>query len=63
MTHDQFLEGRLQVIRTLAAAADPFIKRRLLDLAKTYERKIAGLGSSPPKRQAPTGQRIAGLDA
>ena len=34
---DEFLKGRAAHIREMAASADPFIRKRLLDLAKTYE--------------------------
>ena len=34
-----FLRDRLLYIRKLAENADPFIKKRLLDLAAAYERR------------------------
>jgi hypothetical protein len=37
---DKFLEQRLRLIRDLADKADPFIKRRLTDLANNYEAKL-----------------------
>ena len=37
MLDDQFRKQRAQLVRELAAKADPFIKRRLLDLAARYE--------------------------
>ena len=37
---DKFLEQRLLLIRDLADKADPFIKRRLTDLANKYEAKL-----------------------
>jgi hypothetical protein len=37
---EKFLEQRLRLIRDLADKADPFIKRRLTDLANNYEAKL-----------------------
>ena len=36
----EFLEERLQLVRALAEKADPFTKRRLLELADSYEGRI-----------------------
>lgn len=33
----EFVEERIRLIRSLAGKADPFIKRRLLDLAQRYD--------------------------
>ena len=33
----EFVEERVRLIRSLAGKADPFIKRRLLDLAQRYD--------------------------
>jgi hypothetical protein len=38
---DEFLKQRARFIRDLADKADPFIKRRLLDLARNYEARLA----------------------
>jgi hypothetical protein len=38
---DEFLKQRAQFIRDLADKADPFIKRRLMDLARNYDARIA----------------------
>ena len=38
---DEFLKQRAQFIRDLADKADPFIKRRLMDLAINYDARIA----------------------
>jgi hypothetical protein len=38
---EEFCRERLKIVRELAEEADPFIKRRLLDLARHYERRIA----------------------
>jgi hypothetical protein len=35
-----FMRERAQHIRNLAENADPFIKRRLLDLAASYEKRL-----------------------
>jgi hypothetical protein len=36
----EFLEERLRLVRALAEKADPFTKRRLLELADRYEGRI-----------------------
>ena len=38
---DEFLKQRARLIRELADKADPFIKRRLMDLARNYDARIA----------------------
>ncbi|MGY3134554.1 hypothetical protein ACVWZM_005236 [Bradyrhizobium sp. USDA 4501] len=38
MLDDEFNKQRANLVRDLASRADPFIKRRLLDLALRYER-------------------------
>ncbi len=37
MLDEQFMKQRASMVRDLASRADPFIKRRLLDLAARYE--------------------------
>jgi hypothetical protein len=37
---DEFCRGRARTVRALAERADPLIKRRLLQLASHYERRI-----------------------
>lgn len=37
---DEFLKERARIVRLLAEKADPFIKKRLLDLVEKYEEKI-----------------------
>jgi hypothetical protein len=37
---DEFCRERARTVRALAERADPFIKRRLLQLAQHYERRI-----------------------
>jgi hypothetical protein len=37
---DEYYTKRVRQIRDLAEKADPFIRRRLLDLAERYENKI-----------------------
>jgi len=38
---EQFLRDRAKIIRDLADKADPFIRKRLLDLAEQYDRRIS----------------------
>ena len=37
---DEFCRERARAVRAIAEHADPFIKRRLLQLARHYERRI-----------------------
>jgi hypothetical protein len=37
---EEFLKERVKLIRDLTDKADPFIKRRLLDLAKNYDTRL-----------------------
>jgi len=37
---DEFCRERARTVRSLAEQADPFIKKRLLQLAAHYERRI-----------------------
>jgi hypothetical protein len=37
---EEFLKQRIRLVRDLADKADPFIKRRLRDLANNYEAKL-----------------------
>ncbi|WP_370199476.1 hypothetical protein [Bradyrhizobium elkanii] len=48
---EEFYGSFAQRARDLAEKADPFTKRRLLDLAKQYDLK--GRGSSHPRMPAP----------
>ena len=41
MDEEEFLKQRVRLIRDLADKADPFIKRRLMDLANNYDASIA----------------------
>jgi hypothetical protein len=43
---DEFCRERARTVRALAEKADPFIKQRLLKLARHYERRIS-LGVKP----------------
>ena len=61
---EKFLEQRLRLIRDLADKADPFIKRRLTDLANDYEAKLRPSRASvltvsikTPSRDIPSGSR------
>ena len=38
---EEFCRERLRVVRELTDRADPFIKKRLLQLARHYERRIS----------------------
>lgn len=56
---EEFYSGFAQRARDLAEKADPFTKRRLLDLAQRYELKSRpgpshGRPSSPPRSTPPT---------
>ncbi|SFP71911.1 hypothetical protein SAMN05216330_109221 [Bradyrhizobium sp. Ghvi] len=50
---ENFIRGRAQDIRDLAAKADPFTRKRLLDLAATYERRL-----DPPHSAGTVGARF-----
>jgi hypothetical protein len=50
MLDDEFNKQRAKILRDLAEQADPFIKKRLLNLVERYE---------PKRRPAPIDQRIA----
>ena len=39
---DEFCKQRARAVRELAEKADPFIKKRLLELAMHYERRVTG---------------------
>jgi hypothetical protein len=61
---EKFLEQRLRLIRDLANKADPFIKRRLTDLANDYEAKlrpsqavVLSVSIKTPSRDIPSGSR------
>ncbi|MFK4536355.1 hypothetical protein ABIA00_004538 [Bradyrhizobium ottawaense] len=50
----EFYRGLAHRVRTIAERADPFTRRRLLDLAKRYDAKGGqALRSSPPERPLP----------
>lgn len=38
---DEFCKQRAKAVRELAEKADPFIKKRLLELARHYERRAS----------------------
>ncbi|MCA1402362.1 hypothetical protein [Bradyrhizobium sp. BRP56] len=40
---DEFCRERARTVRELAEQADPFIKKRLLQLAANYERRVSQL--------------------
>ncbi|GGI29305.1 hypothetical protein [Bradyrhizobium guangdongense] len=46
---EDFIRGRAEHIRELATKADPFTRKRLLELADSYERRLR------PPPYAPTG--------
>jgi hypothetical protein len=49
MLDDEFKKQRAQTVRDLAEKADPFIKRRLLDIAARYEDngRLSNVTSTP----------------
>jgi hypothetical protein len=52
---DEFLKRRVRLIRDLADKADPFTKRRLMDLARSYDARLA----RPPSRATVTLSNLA----
>ncbi|MDA9441588.1 hypothetical protein XH98_21365 [Bradyrhizobium sp. CCBAU 51745] len=46
---EDFIKGRAQDIRELATKADPFTRKRLLDLADTYERRLHPAPHAAPR--------------
>lgn len=48
MLDEEFFRRHVQKLHELAAGADPFIKKRLLQLASNYERRL----SHPPRPPA-----------
>ncbi|CUT13447.1 hypothetical protein BF49_4527 [Bradyrhizobium sp.] len=49
----EFYESLAQRVRALADRADPFTRRRLLDLAKRYDAKGGTARSGPTERPLP----------
>ncbi|MGY3549473.1 hypothetical protein ACVWZ4_004839 [Bradyrhizobium sp. USDA 4472] len=49
---EDFIKERAQDIRELAAKADPFTRKRLLDLADTYERRLRPAPHAAPRLAA-----------
>lgn len=63
---EEFYRGFAQRARDLAEKADPFTRRRLLDLAKRYDAKGKPPGSArplPPPRTTPPATPFAGASA
>ncbi|MET4493688.1 hypothetical protein [Bradyrhizobium sp. LA7.1] len=62
----EFYRGLAQRVRAIAATADPFTRRRLLDLAKRYDSNgsAAGRGATerplPAPRTTPTASSFSG---
>jgi hypothetical protein len=48
---DEFCRERLKTVQDLAEKADPVIRKRLLDLARHYERRLA-ISAKDPQRPA-----------
>lgn len=46
---DDFIAGRAKHIRELATKADAFTRKRLLDLAERYERRLRGAPPVPAR--------------
>ncbi|WP_230646767.1 hypothetical protein [Bradyrhizobium sp. Leaf401] len=60
---EEFYRGFAQRARDLAEKADPFTRRRLLDLAQRYDLKSRPSGSArplPPPRTNPPSTLFAG---
>ena len=59
--NEEFYKQRAREVRDIAAKADPFVKRRLLDLADRYDGQgrtsITPLPSAPVAIQNPNGER------
>jgi hypothetical protein len=63
--NEQYLKMQAERIRSLAAAADPFTSKRLLDLARHYDERLKGrssrhvsfLANLPERRPPETIQR------
>ena len=56
---DEFLKQRVRLIRELANKADPFIKRRLMDLARDYDARLARSPSRATVNLSNLGSEIA----
>jgi hypothetical protein len=56
----EFIKQRAAHCRLLAEKADPFIKRRLVDLAVSYDAKL-DLASRPPRTFGIPGSLLEGL--
>jgi hypothetical protein len=50
---DEFCRERARAVRELADKADPFIKKRLLELAKHYERRRIRISSEAEEATKP----------
>jgi len=58
---EEFYRGFAQRARDLAEKADPFTKRRLLDLAKRYVKSSgSSYGRTPPSRATPPNVLFSG---
>jgi hypothetical protein len=51
---EEFCKERARTIRALAKQADPLIKKRLLQLAAHYERRIQLLEKAPDEAPRPS---------
>jgi hypothetical protein len=49
----EFYRGLAQRVRSMAEQADPFTRRRLLDLAKRYDSKAGAAGRGSTERPLP----------
>lgn len=49
MLDEEFIKDRVQKLQEIAKVADPFIKRRLLELAVSYEQRLGKLSHPPTK--------------
>jgi hypothetical protein len=59
----EFSEERAKVIRSMASAADPFTKLRLLALAQKYERQLGKPSRAVREIQTPAGLPPVGISS
>jgi hypothetical protein len=62
MLDEEFNKRRAELVRELADRADPFTKRRLLDLVSRYEKNPAKTNPPPISIARPDSSRPAGED-
>ena len=60
--NDEFFKEQAQRVRTIAEKADPFTKRRLLDLADRYDGKLGRPSRASRELELPTILAAASAD-